>query len=190
MGGGRLLVLSVPCSPMPIPLCSLTRPRWPQQVRLTPPTCPLSTQDMTDYVAYVAKDPINQRGEVPVGAGGGPCGQRCLLAEAHLMLCDNPLQPVTSWSAVRALPRASLAPWAKPLSCASNSTCTAPPGWSCPRKGTRPVPSPASQRYPPRPDAQPLRSPSPPWAWASAWRGPFPPLRSLPGPTPSSLQAG
>lgn len=39
---------------------------------LTPAPCSLSFQDMTDYVAYVAKDPINQRGEVPVGAAGGP----------------------------------------------------------------------------------------------------------------------
>ena len=35
----------------------------PRQVQLAPSTCPLSPQDMTDYVAYVAKDPINQRGE-------------------------------------------------------------------------------------------------------------------------------
>lgn len=32
------------------------------QAQLAPPTI-LSPQDMTDYVAYVAKDPINQRGE-------------------------------------------------------------------------------------------------------------------------------
>lgn len=47
-------------------------------------------------------------------------------------------QPATSWSAVGASPRASSAPWAKPSSCASNSTCTAPRGWLWPRKGTDP----------------------------------------------------
>lgn len=35
----------------------------PRQVQLAPLTHALSPQDMTDYVAYVAKDPINQRGE-------------------------------------------------------------------------------------------------------------------------------
>ena len=93
----------------------------------------LSPQDMADYVAYVAKDPINQRGEA--SGGGWGRGLDPQPVETPLMLPDDP-QPVTSWSAVRALPRASSAPWAKPSSCASNSTCTAPPGSSSPRKGT------------------------------------------------------
>lgn len=119
------------------PLCPLRRapPRWTRgrpPARLTPALCSLSLQDMTDYVAYVAKDPINQRGEVPAGTGG-PGGR----ADRRPVTRRRP-QPATSWSAVRALPRASSAPWAKPSSCASSSTCTAPPGWSWPRKGTGP----------------------------------------------------
>lgn len=38
-----------------------------------PPWASLSPQDMADYVAYVAKDPINQRGEAR-WVQAGPCG--------------------------------------------------------------------------------------------------------------------
>lgn len=41
-------------------------PTWWQD---TGPELPLCPQDTTDYVAYVAKDPINQRGDA------GPCAQ-------------------------------------------------------------------------------------------------------------------
>lgn len=54
-------------------------------------------------------------------------------AETPLMLPDDP-QPVTSWSAARALPRASSAPWAKPLSCAQTVPAQPPPGSSSPGK--------------------------------------------------------
>lgn len=84
----------------------------------------------------------------PGGGGRGPWAGVRQPAEAPLMLCHAP-QPATSWSAARASPRASSAPWAKPSSCASNSTCTAPPGLSSPREGTGlPAPSPRTSAGP------------------------------------------
>ena len=43
----------------------------------TPVSAALSPQDMADYVAYVAKDPINQRGEAS-GGGDGREGLACV----------------------------------------------------------------------------------------------------------------
>ena len=127
-GGG----LPAPLSPK-APRCPARAHQSHPHVAGTSVSDALSLQDMADYVAYVAKDPINQRGEA--SGGGWGRGLDPQPVETPLMLPDDP-QPVTSWSAARALPRVSSAPWAKPLSCASNSTCTAPPGSSSPRKGT------------------------------------------------------
>lgn len=129
MGGNGL---PAPLSPKAL-RCPVRAHQSHPHVAGTPVSAALSPQDMADYVAYVAKDPINQRGEA--SGGGWGRGLDPQPVETPLMLPDDP-QPVTSWSAARALPRASSAPWAKPLSCASNSTCTAPPGSSSPRKGT------------------------------------------------------
>lgn len=61
------------------PSCPLTlappalRPTQQQDVGADVPLC---LQDTTDYVAYVAKDPINQRGDTILHAwelGGGGC---------------------------------------------------------------------------------------------------------------------
>lgn len=67
--------LPVPISPTP-------------HVAGTPVSAALSPQDMADYVAYVAKDPINQRGE----ASGGGWGRGLDLqpVETQLMLPDDP----------------------------------------------------------------------------------------------------
>lgn len=43
----------------------------------------LSLQDMTDYVAYVAKDPINQRGELRGAQGSGPGAELCWRSQVH-----------------------------------------------------------------------------------------------------------
>lgn len=45
--------------------------------------CHLSLQDMTDYVAYVAKDPINQRGEPRGAQGPGPGAGLCWRSQAR-----------------------------------------------------------------------------------------------------------
>nr|XP_041566877.1 SHC-transforming protein 2 isoform X2 [Taeniopygia guttata] len=109
--------------------------------------------DTTDYVAYVAKDPINQRGDTGllawglcgggthygVEAGGGDPSWRTLggaqggpgaVMAVWGKHSDRPSvrpQPATSWSAARGWRRASSARWDRPSSCASSSTCTAPP---------------------------------------------------------------
>lgn len=38
---------------------------------------------MTDYVAYVAKDPINQRGELDCGGSSGPWAWSRAVLEGH-----------------------------------------------------------------------------------------------------------
>lgn len=129
---------------------------WSGQAQLTPPTRPLSPQDMTDYVAYVAKDPINQRGEAAVGSRGPRgLGLGSWPGSCCCLVTKPPPQPATSWSAARGLPRASSAPWARPSSCASSSTCTARPRRSSPRKGTGPPPPilPGTTPARPRPGA-------------------------------------
>lgn len=66
----------------------------------------LSPQDMTDYVAYVAKDPINQRGEL---SGSWPWAWSRAVLEGHRHTVMSSPQPATSWNAVRGSPRMSSA---------------------------------------------------------------------------------
>lgn len=68
--------------PRPVPLSlGVQDPGW-GWVGLADVSLPPCPQDMTDYVAYVAKDPINQRGEARGGAvwaGAGPAGAASLV---------------------------------------------------------------------------------------------------------------
>lgn len=82
-----VLSSSVPCiAGSGQPGILVSGPRQVQPASLTPP---LSLQDMTDYVAYVAKDPINQRGEVQwVWWWGGPSVDR-VSCQATLMLSQT-----------------------------------------------------------------------------------------------------
>lgn len=78
-------------------------------------------QDTTDYVAYVAKDPVNRRGRCPFLSRltvPHVSPSTCLLNVSGLR------QRVTSWSVPTVWPRTSSAPSARPSTSASSSTCS------------------------------------------------------------------
>lgn len=132
--GSGMRVLSFPCAP-----------RTPQTMLPTSPRTPSTREVMLAPAPGSSVEEAGCMGGMKAGGGdsswgargvaqGGPGGLVGVQGK-HSSRPSVCLQPATSWSAARGWRRASSAQWDKPSSCASSSTCTAPPKWWYPQKG-------------------------------------------------------